>query len=101
MISRRTIVCLGISQLVCWGVSYNLIGVFGALIATDLRWSLLLVFGGLTVALIVMGMASPVAGEIIDRYGGRYAMSGGSILAAIGCVGIAAITRGTLPLVLF
>ena len=29
MIARRTVLYLGISQLVCWGVSYYLIGVFG------------------------------------------------------------------------
>jgi hypothetical protein len=32
-VDRRTVVCLGISQLVCWGISYYLIGVFGELIA--------------------------------------------------------------------
>ncbi len=45
-VGRRTIVCLGISQLVCWGISYYLIGVFGELIAADLGWSRTLVYGG-------------------------------------------------------
>lgn len=30
MISRLTVLCMGVSQLVCWGVTYHLIGVFGS-----------------------------------------------------------------------
>jgi predicted MFS family arabinose efflux permease len=47
------------------------------------------VYGGLTAALIVMGVSSPVTGWMIDRYGGRRVMTAGSILIAVGCVGIA------------
>jgi hypothetical protein len=39
MISRRTVACLSVTQLVSWGVSYHLIAVFGESIAADLGWS--------------------------------------------------------------
>ena len=62
---------MGVSQLVCWGVTYHLIGVFGELIAADLGWSRPLAYGGLTTALVVTGVSSPLAGRLIDRHGGR------------------------------
>lgn len=89
MIARRTVLLLGVSQLVCWGISYYLIGVFGDLIAADLGWSRTLVFGGFSVALLVMGLASPPVGRLIDRFGGGRVMAGGSLLSALGCAGLA------------
>ncbi len=89
MITRRTVVFLGLSQLVCWGVSFYLIGVFGDLIAADLGWSRPWVYGGYSVALVTMGLASPLVGRLIDRFGGGRIMAGGSILCAIGCAGMA------------
>ena len=93
MIPRRTVLCLGVAQLVCWGVSYHLIGIFGERIAADLGWSLPLVYGGLTCGLLVMGVASPAVGRMIDRHGGRPMMVTGSILTAAGCAGVAGAHR--------
>lgn len=89
MFVRSTVVWLSFSQLICWGISYYLIGAFGDAIATELGWSLSLVHGGFTVALLTMGACSPMAGNLIDRYGGRYVMAAGSLLNALGCVGLA------------
>ena len=88
-VGRRTVVYLGISQLVCWGISYYLIGVFGELIAADLGWSRTLVYGGFSIALLVMGIASPLVGRLIDRLGGARVMSLGSVLIALGTGGLA------------
>ena len=46
MITRGTILGLGLSQLICWGITCYLIGGFGDLIATDFGWSRSLVHGG-------------------------------------------------------
>lgn len=89
MIARRLVWSLGLSQLVLWGVSYYLIGVFGERIARDLGWSQTLVFGGFSAALVVMGLVSAPVGRLIDRHGGRPVMALGSILTALGCAGIA------------
>lgn len=69
-----------------WGVSYYLIGGLGEEMAAALGWSRDLVYGGFTVALLVMGLTSPLAGRLIDRHGGRSVMICGSILNAAGCV---------------
>jgi predicted MFS family arabinose efflux permease len=92
MIRRGTVACLGLSQLVSWGISYYLIGLFGDSIATDLRWTSDVVYGGFAWALLVMGLTSPLVGWTIDRRGGRTVMVAGSLLNALGCVGLALCT---------
>jgi hypothetical protein len=95
LILRRTVFFLGLSQLVCWGTAYYLIGGFGHVIGEDLGWSRDLVYGGFSLALLVMGCASPLAGRLIDRHGGRKVMASGSVLIALGCAGIA-LSHGVL-----
>lgn len=89
MISRRSVFCLGLVQLIAWGVSYYLIGAFGDAIAADLGWSREVVHGGFSAALLVMGLASPLAGSLIDRHGGRRVMMIGGLLNAAGCLALA------------
>lgn len=89
MVPRRTVVCLGLSQLVCWGISYYLIGGFGEAMVADLGWSRDRVYGGFSAALLVMALSSPTTGRLIDRHGGRRVMVAGSFLTAIGCAGLA------------
>lgn len=88
-IGARAVVALGIAQLVAWGVSHYLIGVFGPHIAADLGWSRGLVYGGFSLALVVMGLASPWAGRWIDRHGGQRVMPAGAVVTALGCGGLA------------
>lgn len=89
MIHRRTVFALGVSQLVCWGITYYLIGVFGPAMVAELRWSQAVVYGGFSAALLVMGFASPLAGRWIDRYGGARVMTAGSVLTAVSCIALA------------
>jgi Major Facilitator Superfamily len=89
LVARRTVFCLGLSQLVCWGISYYLIGAFGDLIAADLGWSPSMVYGGFSAALVVMGLSSPTVGRAIDRHGGRPVMVAGSGVTALSCIGLA------------
>lgn len=90
MITRSLVWALGVSQLLCWGVSYYLIAIFGEPIARDTGWSRSLVFGGFSLAIVVMGLVSPMIGRRIERRGGRGVMALGSCLIAAGCLGLAA-----------
>ena len=85
MIRRRTVVALGFSQLISWGVTYYLIGGFGEQISSDLGWSRDIVYGGFTIALLVIGLVSPIAGRLVDRRGGRTTMIMGSVRCQIKC----------------
>jgi MFS family permease len=87
-ITRRLVNCLGLSQLVCWGISYYLIGGFGDRMVADLGWSRSLVYGGFSAALVVMGLTSHLTGRLIDRHGGRPVMVAGSCLIGLGCIGL-------------
>jgi MFS family permease len=89
VILRRTVLTLGVGQLVCWGISYYLVAVFGEAIAAETGWSRAVVHGGFSAALLVMALTSRVAGALIDRHGGRLVMAAGSVLVAAGCAGIA------------
>jgi MFS family permease len=85
---RLTVLSIGLSQLIHWGVSYYLIGGFGSAMAADLGWSHARVYSGFSLALLVMGLLSGSAGRVIDRFGGRLPMSLGAFLAAAGCLGL-------------
>lgn len=88
MITRKTVLFLGISQLICWGISYYLIAAFGELIAADMNWSGIQVYGGFSAALVIMALTSPLTGRLIDAYGGRIVMTAGSLFMAVGCCGL-------------
>jgi predicted MFS family arabinose efflux permease len=86
VIGRPLVVSVGAAQLVCWGIAYYFIGVFAGPIGDDLGWSPAIVFAGFSGALLVMGLASPTIGRLIDHHGGRPVMTAGSVLLAIGFV---------------
>lgn len=89
MIRRATVLCLGLAQLISWGTTYYLIGGFGPRIIAETGWSPTLVHGGFSAALLVMGLSSAWIGRLIDRHGGRAVMTAGSVLSALGCIGLA------------
>lgn len=90
MIPPRAVVCLGLTQLVGWGVTFYLIGALGPGMAADLGWNAATLYGGFSAAIVVMALVSPAAGMAIDRWGGHRVMPAGAMLAALGCALLAA-----------
>src|SRR5262245_31066093 len=90
--ATAAILALGITQIIAWGTTLYALGVLGKPIAADTGWSQSLVFGGLTVGLLVSAAASPAIGRLNDRRGGRAIMSAGSVLAAAGLVLLSLVT---------
>jgi MFS family permease len=82
--ATAAVVSLGFTQIISWGTTLYALGVLGKPIAADTGWSQGLVFGGLTVGLLVSGAVSATVGRFFDRHGGRLAMSVGSVLVAVG-----------------
>ena len=87
--SARAIVCLGLSQLIGWGVTFYLIGALGPAITAGLGWNSAVVYGGFSAAIVTMALVSPIAGLAVDRWGGRRVMPAGAVLSALGCVALA------------
>jgi hypothetical protein len=86
--ATAAIVALGFTQIISWGTTLYALGVLGKPIAADTGWSQTLVFSGLTVGLLVSGAVSASVGRLLDRRGGRLAMSVGSVLVTIGLVAL-------------
>jgi hypothetical protein len=84
------VVALGFTQIISWGTTLYMPGVLGKPIAASTGWSETLVFGGLTLGLLVSSIVSRYVGRAVDQHGGRSVMSLGSVLVAIGLVGVGA-----------
>ena len=96
IIATRAVIGLGVTQLVNWGVSFYLISNFGPAMQADLGWSAASLYGGFSLAIVVMALASPATGHAIDRWGGQRVMPAGAILTAIGCV-LLSLSHSALP----
>ncbi|WP_367144273.1 hypothetical protein [Pantoea stewartii] len=51
----------------------------------DKGWSSVVTFSGLTIAMLVMGLVSPLTGALIARTGGCMMMMAGTFTIIIGC----------------
>jgi predicted MFS family arabinose efflux permease len=90
--AAHAVLALGITQICAWGTTLYALGVLGKPIAADTGWSQTLVFGGLTIGLLVSGAVSAAVGRLIDRRGGRAVMAIGSIVMAAGLVLLSFVT---------
>ena len=87
---RTQVLALGFTQTIAWAASVYLIAILAAPIADDLGISRATAYGAFSVALLIMGLASPAAGRAIDRWGGRgvlvvsnIALAGGLIMLGL------------------
>ncbi|MDX6804915.1 MFS transporter [Terrihabitans rhizophilus] len=93
---RRAIGALGIGQILAWGSSYYLPAVLAAPIAADTGWSLGMVVGGLSAAMLVAGLVSVQVGRLIDGYGGRVVLAASSVLLSTGLAALG--SSSSLPM---
>jgi MFS family permease len=82
------IAVLGFTQCLAWGSSYYLLAVLAKPIAVDTGWSLTWVVGGVSLGLLIAGFASPAMGWAVERFGGRPVLAGGSVILALGLLGL-------------
>jgi MFS family permease len=90
---RRVVVTLGALQILAWGSSFYLLGVLAPAIARDTDWSTAVVIAGISLALLVAGVASPRIGRLIQTHGGRPVLATSSLLFAIGLAMLASATH--------
>ncbi len=86
---RRVVIpALGITQIFAWGSTFYLPAALAPLIATDTGWTYDLIVGGVSVGLLVAGLASPRVGRLIAAKGGRPVLAIGALLLAAGLFGV-------------
>lgn len=88
MIRRRPIyygwiilATLSVTEPVSWGVLYYAITVFFKPMETDLGWSRSEMTGAFSLSLLIAGVAGVPLGRALDRWGPRWIMTAGSVLA--------------------
>lgn len=82
------VAALTVTQVAGWGTSFHLAAVLSDRISDGLALPSSVVFGGVTVMLIVAAMISPLAGRLMDRDGARRWMTTGSLLGAGGLLAL-------------
>ena len=93
--ARLIVPALGVTQILAWGSSYYLPAVLARPIADDTGWPFGWVVGGLSLGLLVSGLAAPFVGHQIQRYGGRPVLIASAALLAAGSLSLA--MSPTLP----
>ncbi len=85
----RAVSVLGITEILSWGALFYPPVLTVPLIAADHGWSKAFAMGGFSVGLFVGGLVSRQVGGLIDRFGGHVVMPGGSLIGAVGLLGLA------------
>jgi MFS family permease len=86
---RRVVVVLSTVQIVSWGVLYYAFAALQSSITEDTEWSAVAVTGAFSLALVVAGGVGVWVGRHIDVYGPRRVMTGASLVAVPGVLGVA------------
>ena len=76
------IAALGITQIIGYGTLYYSFSILAPDMAEYFAWSTEWIFGALSAALLVGGLAAPWLGSLFDRWGAGRAMTLGSVVAA-------------------
>ncbi|HYZ63481.1 MAG TPA: MFS transporter [Acetobacteraceae bacterium] len=90
---------LGITQTLAWASTYYLTAVFADPVSTDLHLSRTWFFGAFSSALLLSGLLGPIAGRMIDRYGGRDVLAATNLVFAAG-LALLAVATGPITLVM-
>lgn len=87
---RGVVAVLGVTQITSWGVLYYAFAVLAPSISADTGWSMPAVTGSFTIGLITGAVVGIPVGRALDRRGPWLITSGGSALAAVATLAIAA-----------
>jgi MFS family permease len=88
---RRALAALCLTEVVSWGVLYYAFPVALASISADTGWSATSATAAFSAGLVVSALAGIPVGRWLDRYGPRWVMTAGSVLAvpATAAIGLA------------
>ncbi|WP_176086002.1 MFS transporter [Martelella sp. HB161492] len=86
----RLIGSLAVGQLIGWGAGFDMLSVTARPMGEALGIAYDLLFGGLTLFMLVLAVAGPPVGRLVTRYGARPFLSAGAVVMALGLVLLAA-----------
>ncbi|TDD27108.1 MFS transporter, partial [Actinomadura sp. KC06] len=89
-VSRVPLVALCVTEITSWGVLYYAFAVLAPEITRDTGWSTGAITAAFSAALIVAALGGIPAGRLLDRRGPRALMTGGSVLAVVAVLALAA-----------
>jgi MFS family permease len=75
---------LGVTQTLAWASTYYLAAVFADPVSSSLHVSRTWFFGSFSASLLLSGLLGPLAGRMIDRYGGRDVLAATNLVFAVG-----------------
>lgn len=81
--NRWLVPALGLTQIISWGSMFYAYSVLMQPMQIALHTSKTTVVGAYSLALLISGCLSMLAGRVIDRFGGRVLMGAGSLLSGI------------------
>jgi MFS family permease len=84
----RAVSVLGLTEILAWGTLFYPPVLTLPLIAAERGWSITFAMGGFSLGLLVGGSVAPRIGALIDRFGGHRVMPFGSLIGAIGLIGL-------------
>ena len=84
---------LGLATIVSFGVTQYLFGVLILPIQQETGWSRVQISGAYSAGFLVFGLLGLPVGHLVDRHGGRFLMSLGSLLAIGSLVGLSKIDQ--------
>lgn len=84
----RIVYLLAVTQIIAYGSLYYAFAILAPEIQRETGWRTEIVFGAFSWSLLVAGLATTPAGMLIDRFGGRAVMGGGSVVAGLGLIGV-------------
>ncbi|CNE88938.1 Major facilitator superfamily MFS_1 [Mycobacterium tuberculosis] len=89
-VSRVPLLALCITEITSWGVLYYAFPVLAQDITGDTGWSTAAITAAFSASLIVAALAGIPVGRALDRHGPRILMTGGSALAVLAVLAVAA-----------
>ena len=88
---------LGLGQMLSWGSAFYLPAILAGAMGESLGLPPSRIFAAFSLALLVMALTGPVAGRLIDRWGGRPLLMATNVLFALGLLLLSRVqTQGQL-----
>ncbi len=78
----RVSIGLGVTMTVSYGVLFYSFAILAPAIQADFGWTRSFVFGAFSAALLSGALLAPIAGRLLDRYGGRSVLVAGTLIAS-------------------